>query len=646
MPIMDDMDLLREYATRDSETAFETLVNRHVNLVYSAAFRQVRDPGLAGEVTQTVFIILAKKARTLRRGTILSGWLYRTARFAAANALRTECRRRKHEQEAFQMKSEPADSTWDQIAPLLDEAMAHLGESDRNAVVLRYFENKNLREVGVALGTSERAAQKRVARATEKLRFFFTRQGMVLPAACLATVLSAHGVQAAPAGIASLAAAAGVLKGAAAASSTSILLKGTLKLMAWTKLKASIAVGVGVLLAAGTTTIVVNHQFSDPQEPSYQGKRLSEWLPDLAYGQPHNKQETAGDAIRHMGAKTLPFLLRSFETSPHVRGRQANTTGNGPPDPGQAVGAFQALGSAGKSAIPEIERLLEQKPGFAPLALAGIGRDAMPSIIKALNHHNVYVRDNTAAGLANALFSEKIRNSDAQAVLPIAIRDLKDTNTNIRLRAAGLLLALHLAPDRSVPPLAAGLEDTNILVAERCAQALGTFGEEAQSAVPALVKASDSSDQELGCAATCSLTLIDAEATAEVTAPKLVAFLGNSDPRIRWAAIQSLARLGSEAKAAVPRLIKCLHDGETFVRVVTIQSLGQIAANPETAVPALCESLHDSDSGVRRASAAALGKFGPAARSAIPALLAAAKADPEVGDNVSKALSEIDPEHF
>src|SRR5258707_12868613 len=104
MQALDDMELLREYATNGSEAAFETLVHRHVNLVYSAAFRQVPDPMLSGEVTQTVFIILARKAHRLRPGTILSGWLYRTAQFAASKALRTEFRRQKHEQEAGQMR--------------------------------------------------------------------------------------------------------------------------------------------------------------------------------------------------------------------------------------------------------------------------------------------------------------------------------------------------------------------------------------------------------------------------------------------------------------------------------------------------------------------------------------------------------------
>ena len=266
------MELLREYATRGSEPAFETLVQRHVNLVYSAAFRRVRDPILAGEVTQTVFIILAKKAHSLRPPTVLSGWLYRTAQLAGGHALRAAGRRRKHEEEAAPMlhpEPEPSDATWEQIAPFLEEAMARLGEADRNVVVLRYFENKDFKAVGAALGANENTAQKRAARAVEKLRVFLTRRGVVLSVAVVTAALSAHAVQAAPAGMAASASAMS-LTGTTATSSTATLLKGTLKLMAWTKLKTAAVVGVAVLLATGTTVTVV--KFMRPADFSWEVK--------------------------------------------------------------------------------------------------------------------------------------------------------------------------------------------------------------------------------------------------------------------------------------------------------------------------------------------------------------------------------------
>jgi RNA polymerase sigma factor (sigma-70 family) len=254
----DDMDLVREYAANRSDRAFETLVARYVNLVYSAALRQVRHPELAEDITQAVFVILARKAGALTPKTILSGWLYRTARFVSADAVCAEFRRRRREQEA-QMEaatvSTQSESLWEQLSPLLDEAMAQLRQKDRDAVLLHFFENKTFKEVGVALGVEERAAQKRVARSVEKLRSVFARQGVAASAASLAALLSSSSVQAAPAHLAvTVATAAG---GGAAGGSIPLLAKGGLKLMAWYKAKAALITAAALALATGTTSLAV-----------------------------------------------------------------------------------------------------------------------------------------------------------------------------------------------------------------------------------------------------------------------------------------------------------------------------------------------------------------------------------------------------
>jgi uncharacterized protein (TIGR03435 family) len=251
----EDIELLRQYARENSEAAFATLARRHVNLVYSVALRRTGNPHAAEEITQAVFIILARKAKSFSRQTILTGWLHQTTRLTAANFLRTETRRQHREQEAFMQSALSESESWTQIAPLLDDAISKLGERDRNAILLRYFENKSAREMAAALRVDEPAAQKRVTRAVEKLRAFFAKGGVTLTAAAIAGAVSANSVQAAPVGLAVTVTAAAA-KGAAVSASTLTLIKGALKIMAWTKMKTTVVASIVLLLAAGTTTVV------------------------------------------------------------------------------------------------------------------------------------------------------------------------------------------------------------------------------------------------------------------------------------------------------------------------------------------------------------------------------------------------------
>jgi RNA polymerase sigma factor (sigma-70 family) len=260
----DDHDLLAQYArgARDcAEAAFTALAERHLNLVYSTALRSVGNAHAAEEISQAVFLILADKAGKLSRRVVLSGWLYQTTRLTAANFLRGEIRRQKREQEAFMHSSlnESANETWTHIAPVLDDALARLGARDRDAIVLRFFENKSLREVGTALGASEDAAKMRVNRALEKLRKMFAKRGATFSAAAIAGAISTNSVHATPAGLAKVISAVAITKGAAAGGSTLALAKGALKLMAWTKAKTAVVASAILVLAAGTTMVVVKH---------------------------------------------------------------------------------------------------------------------------------------------------------------------------------------------------------------------------------------------------------------------------------------------------------------------------------------------------------------------------------------------------
>ena len=256
-----DLELLGEYARNGSEAAFATLVSRHVNVVYSVALREVREAALAEDVTQAVFVILARKARGLGPKTVLPAWLCRTAHYAAADALKAQRRRQHREQEAYmqstlqsgESSSESDLEAWAAIAPLLDHAMAKLGEKDHNAIVLRFFQGREMKEVGAELGMSENAAKTRVCRAVEKLRRFFLRRGITTSAAVIMATVSAHSVQAAPAGLAKATMATAMAKGGVASVSLGCLIHGTLRRMAWAQLKPAVVAGAVVVFGTAAT---------------------------------------------------------------------------------------------------------------------------------------------------------------------------------------------------------------------------------------------------------------------------------------------------------------------------------------------------------------------------------------------------------
>ena len=254
-----DLDLLGQYARNKAQDAFTEIVRRHVDLVYSAAVRQVRSPQLAEEVAQSVFTDLARNAGKLKPDTVLTAWLYQVTRRTAIDVVRCESRRQLREQIAVEMNAMNATaSDWTHVEPFLDEAMHTLDDTDRTAVLLRYFENKTLREVGQTLGTSDDAAQKRVSRAVERLREFFTKRGVTVGASGLVVVISANAVQAAPAGLAATISTAAIFAGTAVSTSTVIAATKTIAMT--TLQKTLITTTLAVVAGAG---IYEAHQASN-----------------------------------------------------------------------------------------------------------------------------------------------------------------------------------------------------------------------------------------------------------------------------------------------------------------------------------------------------------------------------------------------
>jgi RNA polymerase sigma factor (sigma-70 family) len=252
-----DVELLRSYAETGSEEAFAELVRCRLDLVYSAAMRQLKgDAHLAQDVAQTVFADLARKAGSLSRRQSLTGWLYTSTRFAAVKAVRTESRRRAHEQKAYSMnellRAQAAEPDWTTLAPVLDDAMHELDESGREVLLLRYFENRRLGEVGKLLGVSEDGARKRIERATDRLRVLLLRRGISTSTA-LGTVISMNALQSAPANLAASLATSSLAEAASAAG---------VKLAFWNFMAISkTKLGIAVLVAACMTIpLAVQHR--------------------------------------------------------------------------------------------------------------------------------------------------------------------------------------------------------------------------------------------------------------------------------------------------------------------------------------------------------------------------------------------------
>ncbi len=249
--------LVADYVKQGSEAAFRELAARYLDLVYSTAIRLTEgDTHLAEDVTQTVFVDLARLAKGLSSEVRLGGWLHRHTCFVAAKALRSERRRQAREREAAKMNTpaDPLESGMVQIAPLLDEAINELGSVDRTAVLLRFYERLDFRSVGEALGTSEAAAQKRVTRALEKLHLLLKHRGVTLSVAALGTALAGGAVKAAP--IALAASVPGTALAIATADTGSIAT--FLKFMAITKLKTGIV--AAIIIASVVTPMLVQQQ--------------------------------------------------------------------------------------------------------------------------------------------------------------------------------------------------------------------------------------------------------------------------------------------------------------------------------------------------------------------------------------------------
>jgi RNA polymerase sigma factor (sigma-70 family) len=252
--VTEDSQLLAQYVQTRSESAFTEIVSRHIRLVYSAAVRLLGgNQNLAEDVVQIVFSDLARKAHRIPRGAVLSGWLYQHASFTSLKLLRTERRRSRREREAWDMIGSSDENDWIRIVPIVDEILQKLASKDRDALLLRFFENQDFRAIGKTIGATQDAARKRVSRALEEVRRLLVQRGVTVSTAALGAYLSTNALAVVPSGLIASTASASVA--AAVSSAPSIL--NLLNFMTMTKSKIAL---VTIVVAAGIGTPLVLQQ--------------------------------------------------------------------------------------------------------------------------------------------------------------------------------------------------------------------------------------------------------------------------------------------------------------------------------------------------------------------------------------------------
>ncbi|HVT90865.1 MAG TPA: sigma-70 family RNA polymerase sigma factor [Tepidisphaeraceae bacterium] len=278
--ITDERSILDEYVQSRSESAFKQLVDRYINIVYSAAKRQTGDAHLAEDVTQAVFLLLARKAAAIPTDRPLSAWLLKTTAYCAANTRRARLRRLAIESGAAAMNqpSQDQDSDWESVAPILDEGLGRLRSKDRELLLWRYFEGHSIGQIAQTLQVSEDAANKRISRAIERLRDFFQRKGVTISAGVVATLLISKTSEAAPAGLSS-SVSANSMGGTGTAIS---LTKEVIIMGAGTKLKvAAIAAVVLLFISGAVVAVKYNSQGqgdAGARAPTQTPKPAAAWL--------------------------------------------------------------------------------------------------------------------------------------------------------------------------------------------------------------------------------------------------------------------------------------------------------------------------------------------------------------------------------
>ena len=528
-----DAHLLRDHAERRDEAAFREIVTRYTNLVYSAALRQVESSGAAADIAQSVFTDLARKARSLAEklpdNGSLAGWLHRSTRFVALNHLRDTRRRLHHERQAMEQLLTDSESSadWEQIRPALDEALDSLCDEDREALLLRYFKNQDLRSVGAGLGVSEDAAQKRVSRAVERLREFFSKRGVTVGASGLVVVISANAVQAAPAGLAITISTVAALAGTAVSTSTAIALT---KAIAMTTLQKTIigatlaaAVGTGIYEARQASTLRSQTRLLQQQQAP-----LAEQIRQLTSERDEATRQNVALRRENELLKSNTFEIHKLRSEMSMLREKLRAASRGgvpeqsvattnsldqilkilwdddPSSTGddrryKAAAQLRNLGPQAVQGLPIFRQLLHsgnQETSYAGARALAFTSEACPEsfqyLSNALSDPDPQVRDAATHGV-DILFGDEFK--DVDSTLPTLLRNLRDIDQTVRADTAGALreyverkkqFGKGAEPELVIPALMQNLNDEWRYARLNAVQCLQEYGDAAKAAIPQL----------------------------------------------------------------------------------------------------------------------------------------------------------------
>jgi len=397
---MQDDQLLTHYARTGSDAAFSQIIARHLPLVYRTCRRELGSDTLAEDAAQVVFLLLARKAKTLRAGPSLAGWLFQTARFVAKDVRKQEARRTRREeavmQETIHAPTVPA-SEWNTIEPLLNAALSSLKPADRDAVLLRFLEGHTLTETGALLGVSEDAARMRVTRALEKLRRYLSSHGAAVTSVVLTGFLTTEAAHPIPAHAAETIT-QGTLQAISTGPTANVLLlsKGVSHTMKIIKVKYAAAFAATVLAVGGASL-------------SLTAAPISRTSPPIIVSQ-NSSQPTSGEFY----ANHQPPVLESLLLPDKIRGQGAMA--GGAPHLANPQGNLQILTFTSPSSFKAVCQFYTDKlmPPRSTLEAVGVEGDTQKQCGYAVDEH---------PGMSSATFSQRTSIYDVSVSVYRAAQD-------------------------------------------------------------------------------------------------------------------------------------------------------------------------------------------------------------------------------